>query len=94
MSNTINEKKTNNIEWWIDLILFIMLLHAIGALILMYFDGSNQSEKGDFQYLFPLVLLCICVLASLSLQAVFHELGHLIFGLLSGYRFSSFRSII
>lgn len=42
----------------------------------------------------PLLLVCevcLCLYAAFFLQIIIHEAGHLIFGLLSGYRFCSFR---
>ena len=41
--------------------------------------------------LFYIALLLLAFIFALVFQAILHELGHLIGGLLSGYRFSSFR---
>jgi len=45
----------------------------------------------DMNLITALVLLLAIVALAFFLQLIIHEAGHLIFGLLSGYRFSSFR---
>ena len=53
------------------------------------FLGSTEIESE----LFPLyiVLFLIFLYFIMFLQTVIHELGHLLFGLATGYKFSSFR---
>ena len=43
---------------------------------------------GEFEFLF---MLLVSIYIALFLQIIIHEAGHLIFGLMSGYRFCSFR---
>ncbi len=58
-----------------------------GLLITRYMD-LPASEGGGF---FSVLLLFVFLIVGLYLQIILHEMGHLICGLLSGYRFSSFR---
>lgn len=62
-------------------IISVILLCVYFAVI--YFFLSLQTE-------YPLAVI-LTMLASIPFMIVTHELGHLIFGLLTGYRFVSFR---
>lgn len=53
------------------------------------FADLSGAETGEF--LFMMAGLIISIYIGSFLQTVIHEGGHLIFGLLSGYRFCSFR---
>ena len=58
---------------------------------------TDYCLKLAAQISWPLMLLValaalLCLTLAFVLQIVLHELGHLLFGLLSGYRFVSFRS--
>ena len=72
---------------------FLILLLAGGAG--GYLVG--QSLAGIFEQLAQLpdplvfVLVFLIVISALYLQILLHEAGHLVFGLLTGYRFLSFR---
>lgn len=52
-------------------------------LVVIYFFLSQQTD-------YPLAVI-LTMLAAIPFMIVTHELGHLIFGLLTGYRFVSFR---
>ncbi len=60
-----------------------------------YFIGNCMDAVAlrfpDMPLTIAFVLLIAIVVAAFFLQLIIHEAGHLIFGLLSGYRFSSFR---
>ena len=68
---------------------------ALQLLIAMY-SGWNmgmvvfEAENGT-QALFRYALMVIFFLVSMILQTIIHEGGHLVFGLLTGYKFVSFR---
>lgn len=81
-----NKKSGNTIA-------FILYL-AVGVLCGIFVVLSSDPEKffgtpGDFalQMFFCMVL----ILAAYLIQSVIHEFGHLVFGLLTGYKFISFR---
>lgn len=74
----------------------VLLIMALGAAF--GFFVASQAEaiglKGAStdRLLSYLALLLLALYVIFFLQIVIHEAGHLIFGLLSGYRFSSFRA--
>ena len=47
--------------------------------------GTFSEQAADILY------FLLCLYAAMFLQLIFHEAGHLVFGLMTGYRFSSFR---
>lgn len=68
---------------------FLVLMGAVcGFLMVKYVNhfGTSLGEK-----LFWLACLFVEMYIAIVMQIVIHEVGHLIFGLLSGYKFSSFR---
>lgn len=73
--------------------LFIILSLIVGAafgmaLVLLYFAAAPE-EASDAPW--AVWLLFLLLLIALYLQMLLHEAGHLVFGLLTGYRFCSFR---
>lgn len=67
------------------MLIFIILIGAVsGFLGAMYIDYLGGTE-------IHILILLICFAVSVYLQIIIHEGGHLIFGLLTGYRFVSFR---
>lgn len=53
--------------------------------------AENIYENGLKGLLFGIVACILLLLAAQYVQAIAHEFGHLVFGLLSGYKFTSFR---
>ena len=69
------------------LIALIMILSFLyGLSIGRYLDDITSSGS-----LLPYILLVAVFIASVYLHTIVHEAGHLVFGLMSGYKFSSFR---
>lgn len=81
-------EKTKNKGQWISIIIFLLIGAACGIFILMYLDKPEKKTYTDF---LPFVLMLLGMYAAMLIQIILHEAGHLIFGLLTGYRFSSFR---
>lgn len=86
-----NQKKT--ILWLrgVGAALFLLTAVLYGALAadcMKMFSEMNMTSGG---YAMILLATVIFLYAGFFLQILIHESGHLIFGLLSGYRFSSFR---
>lgn len=76
---------------YISLITFGLFGGFCGVMITA-FVGGNQLAEGRFgvrllMYAGLLIFMYVAIVA----QLIFHEAGHLIAGLLSGYKFSSFR---
>lgn len=75
--------------------IFIMLFSfcigcGLGVLFAksIFIQTAGKSVSEQFFYLFCLI---IAMYIALFAQVIIHEAGHLIFGLLTGYKFSSFR---
>lgn len=69
---------------------------VVGGLLGFWIAGYADRQgigmgKALPQTLFAVAALLVGLYAVLCLQTILHEAGHLVFGLLSGYRFSSFR---
>lgn len=74
-------------------ILMMLLYTAVGAccgiLIMRYMEAAQLQGLGAYLLVFALMLAGMYLV--MYLQIILHEGGHLLFGLLSGYGFSSFR---
>lgn len=83
------EKKQYSGQWCV--VLFFGLIGAVcGWTIMSYIDleGGNHSLMKDLGSVFVLIIVMYLLIL---VQMIIHEAGHLVFGLASGYRFSSFR---
>ena len=75
---------------WIPMLLSLLLGGCAGVLLLNYLIPLGEGlSLGQKLLLFVLTLLSLY--AAMLLQIIIHEAGHLVFGLLTGYRFLSFR---
>lgn len=71
---------------------FFMLIGAVcGVLMVMYIEQGVGAEKPLHEKILFLIGLFFVMYVAIFLQLIIHEAGHLVFGLLSGYKFSSFR---
>ncbi len=76
----------------IILMLLFVAVGAVSALLTMRFMSSAADagmQKSTCTFL--AYLLLVIMVLSMGLQIVIHEAGHLIFGLIFGYKFRSFR---
>ncbi|MDO5424608.1 MAG: hypothetical protein Q4F41_12860 [Eubacteriales bacterium] len=72
--------------------LFFMLMGGVcGVVIVRYLTAALPADLPAGRYFFLLFLFLLEMYLAIFLQIVIHESGHLLFGLLTGYRFSSFR---
>lgn len=74
----------------------VNLLFGIALGCLWGFFVADYCLKLAAQFSLPFMLLTglaafLCLALAFALQIVLHELGHLLFGLFSGYRFAAFR---
>lgn len=70
---------------------FIAIGVVCGLLIGKVMGTMIKEEKDTGNVLLAVAVLFLGMYFGIFLQIVIHEAGHLLFGLLSGYRFSSFR---
>ena len=84
-------KEKMKFKWgqWIVFASFLIIGGFCGNLIVQSFDliEMNGGEVSIFTFAVGILLLY----AAIFLQIIIHELGHMLFGLMSGYKFSSFR---
>ncbi len=90
MMNKKTEKKSREPYLLVLLILLIGGICGIriGNRVFDVFRGSGTSVMTSIAVMW---LMCFAMYVNMLLQGVIHEAGHLVFGLLTGYRFSSFR---
>lgn len=88
----MNNQKKKKKGTWGSILVFVIFI-AIGLLCGVLL-GNSFDALGDLNFgqilLYTLLFLAELLVADL-LQVIFHEAGHLVFGLLTGYGFSSFR---
>ena len=83
------QRKKINLKNLPGLLLPLLLGAACGVLMGMFLEsGEDQSL---FEIIFSLFGLFVGMYAAIAVQMIIHEAGHLVFGLMSGYTFSSFR---
>lgn len=90
----MGKKQENKTNKKIDIgsILFIVIMIAAGmACGLMVGEYIGKAAADGKGFWVTMAWLVIGIYAALFLQIIIHEAGHLVFGLLSGYQFSSFR---
>ncbi|MBR3333308.1 MAG: M50 family metallopeptidase [Clostridia bacterium] len=91
MQNEKRKKKSKSNGQWLAIILFMLIGAACGVLILMYLEQVKKDGTGKNEYILSFLLMFVGVYAAMFIQIILHEAGHLIFGLMTGYRFCSFR---
>lgn len=86
-----NKQKKKKIVWQQHIAtVFLMLIGAVcGFLVITYFDGSGSKPLPE--EILSLVGLFVGMYLAIFVHMIIHEAGHLVFGMLSGYKFSSFR---
>lgn len=85
------KKKKNRWQQYIAMGGSILIGAACGFLIIWYLNSLSVFNGSFIKILLSCMLLLIGMYLALFLQIIIHEAGHLVFGLLTGYRFSSFR---
>ena len=90
MKKAMGKKKT---AWgqYIGMGLFMLTGAACGFLMTAHMDECMRKGRTLGETLPKVALLIAGMYAAIVLQLIVHEAGHLAFGLMSGYRFCSFR---
>ncbi len=70
---------------------YMLIGAACGLLIMLHLEQLSDAGVSAGSRILHLVLLFLCMYGALLVQIIIHEAGHLVFGLATGYRFSSFR---
>ncbi len=87
----MKEKKKVQWQQWIVMGCYMLLGAACGILMVSFSEQREAENLSILEELIPLGVLFIGMYLGIYLQLILHEAGHLVFGLKSGYRFSSFR---
>lgn len=85
------DRKFKNIGNLLGIIFFLLMGMGCGITTILYFNSVWEGDFSLFQFLLIFIFLFFGMAAAIILQIIIHEAGHLVFGLLTGYRFSSFR---
>ncbi len=83
--------KENKGRHFLYIFFSLVLYLVIGGLFglwLTFSAGIRGSFGADLQ---SLIVLLLCFYAGILLHTIIHEAGHMVFGLLTGYQFVSFR---
>lgn len=90
MKKATGKKKT---AWgqYIGLGFFVLIGAACGFIMMAYMDACMHAGRTLGETLPEVALLIAGMYAAIAAQLILHEAGHLVFGLMSGYRFCSFR---
>lgn len=78
------KKKKFKLMQVVPVIIFMIMGGLCGVLGAKYIDDNNYVFMG-------FIITILMLYAAILIQIIIHEGGHLVFGLLSGYKFSSFR---
>ncbi len=86
-------KEKRKFKWpkYISMIFIMIIMYIFGTLLGQYIQAIKASGSGALSILFEIIILMFCIYVAIIIQIAIHEGGHLIGGLLSGYKFSSFR---
>ena len=85
-------KKKKKIVWqqYIGMA-FMMLIGAICGFIMVWYIDKSSADTPIYQEILSLVGLFLGMYVALFFHMIVHEAGHLVFGLMTGYKFCSFR---
>lgn len=85
----MQKKKKFPWQQCVVMLLYMLVGAVCGLAMVGYMDASAEEAAGAEWFRFALMVLAVCV--AVYVQLIVHEAGHLLFGLWTGYRFSSFR---
>ena len=85
------ETKKRNVGQILVTACFVLLGAACGVLIMKFLDRPEMTGAARGEKLLKILVLLVSMYVGLILQVIIHEAGHLVFGLLTGYRFQAFR---
>lgn len=89
----MTQTKKKSIQWqqYVSVAVFMLIGAVCGVLMAGHLDSIIAAGSTVQEDVATLVALFLGMYISFLVQLVVHEIGHLVFGLLTGYRFSSFR---
>ena len=85
------EKKKIVWQQYIGMAFFVLIGVVCGLIMILYIKQSSGAEKPLIEKILSLVGLFLAMYIAVLVHLIIHEAGHLVYGLISGYKFSSFR---
>jgi len=85
------QKAKGKLQQWIVMGFFVLIGAVCGVLMVKFIELQGTQNGSLQEYLITLGVLFLGMYLGIFLQLIIHEAGHLVFGLKSGYQFSSFR---
>lgn len=86
-----NKKKNTSGQRFLPLAIMVMIGVFCGLALPNALDPLTVQAETLGDFLLAYLVFLVSVFAAFLFQVIVHEGGHLVFGLLSGYRFCSFR---
>jgi len=83
------KRKKKSFQQWIGILFYMLIGAGSGILLVQYLEHFEDISTGMLLLLF--IFLFLSLFFAILLQITIHEGGHLLFGLATGYTFSSFR---
>lgn len=83
------KKKAN--ATWLVMVIYLVIGGFCGYGSVSLLRQLDAFELPFGQYMIVFGALCVCIYAVCFLHIVIHEAGHMVFGMLTDYRFQSFR---
>lgn len=69
----------------------VLFIYMVALGYVGFYSGKCADEYFGGAFLLSLMVVCASVIVGFFLHIIIHELGHLVFGTLTGHRFQSFR---
>lgn len=85
-----NQKKKRRWQQYMGMV-FSLLIGAICGFLMFLFFGKSTADTPLYQESLSFAELLLTVCLAVFFHTIAHEAGHLLFGLMTGYKFSSFR---
>ena len=79
-------KKKTSLKKYLPMAIFVLMGAFCGVLMVDYVSRAMPEKP-----FVALIVMLIAVYVGILVQLIIHEIGHLVFGLASGYKFGSFR---
>lgn len=90
MKKKEKQKKSKVWQQYIAIAFFMLIGAVCGYIIISYSDRAADAGRPLYERLQSAIGLLFGMYAAIIVQLIIHEAGHLVFGLLSGYKFNSF----
>lgn len=91
MKNNQKKKKKGKWQQWVGMGFFMLIGAVCGILMVHFTEQGASADRSAHEELLTIAGLFLGMYVSIYAHLIIHEAGHLVFGLKSGYQFSSFR---